>query len=75
MKAHNVCILWSLLILSSIPYEKNMHGNKNYDFFSIIHSCYRCVIKCVLNFDIIMASHIQHRYASGIKKSNKVRLL
>ena len=26
-------------MLSSIPYEKNMHGNKNDDFFSIIHSC------------------------------------
>ena len=33
MKAHKVCILWSLLILPSIPYEKNMHGNTNDDFF------------------------------------------
>ena len=46
MKAHNVCILWSLLIWSSIPYGKNMHGNKNEDLFSIIHSrpTSRCII-------------------------------
>ena len=32
-KAHKACISWNLLILSSILYEKNMHGNKNDDFF------------------------------------------
>ena len=33
MKAHKVDILSSLLILSSIPCEKNIHGNKNEEFF------------------------------------------
>ena len=28
-----------ILNLSSIPYEKNMHGKKNDDFFSKTHNC------------------------------------
>ena len=31
-------IFISVPILLIIPYEKNMHGNKNKDFLSIIHS-------------------------------------
>ena len=62
MKAHKVPNLWRLLNLSSIPNEKNMHGNKNVNFFSTIHSCpasqgifnkgmqveSKCQIACVL---------------------------
>ena len=39
MKAHEVCNFVTLLNLSGIPYEKNMHGNKNDDFFSAAHIC------------------------------------
>ena len=28
MEVYKVCISWSLLNLSSIPYEKNVHGNE-----------------------------------------------
>ena len=45
MKAHEVCILWGLLNLSSISYEKNIHGNKNDDIFSTVHSCPTCHCK------------------------------
>ena len=38
MKAHKVPILWRFLNLLSIPYEKNVYGNKSDDFFSTIHS-------------------------------------
>ena len=46
MKAHKASVLWRLLFLSSIPYKINMNGNKNDNFFSIIHSCptSRCMI-------------------------------
>ena len=39
MKAHKVPILWRFLNLLSIPYEKNVYGNKSDDLFSTIHSC------------------------------------
>ena len=31
--------------------------------------------KCVIDFDVVMRSYFQSRYASGINKFNKVRLL
>ena len=58
MKAHKACILWSLLILSSIPYKKNMHNNKNDDFFSIIYSC---PISCC-----IISTSYYHRTLTGM---------
>ena len=34
MKAHKAYILWSLLFLSCIPYEKDLHDNKNDEFLA-----------------------------------------
>ena len=46
MKARKVCILWSFLTYQVFLMKKNMHGNKNEDFFSICYSCpsSRCII-------------------------------
>ena len=43
-----------------------MAANKTYSFFGK---------NALLFFDVIITNHFQQRYASGIKKSNKVCLL
>ena len=54
IKAQKIYIVWSLLILLSISYEKNMHCNKNEDFFSIIDSC----SNSGSNIDLITSSYV-----------------
>ena len=54
MEAYKVCISWSLLNLSSIPYEKNVHGNE----MTTILAQFIVVPTLACNIDLIISLYL-----------------